>query len=106
MGRGWRRGARGQWRRVRADTRYPAPLQPRETSDRRPHRGRRAAPRQTAGVSLFVLAARKQEISMGEPATVFLMYHEIELPQRQLCQSDPGYARYVISIDEFKAQIS
>ena len=43
---------------------------------------------------------------MGDPATVFLMYHEIELPQRALCQSDPGYARYVISIDEFQVQIS
>jgi peptidoglycan/xylan/chitin deacetylase (PgdA/CDA1 family) len=45
-------------------------------------------------------------MSMRKPATVFLMYHEIELPQRGLCQSEPGYVRYVISIDEFKAQMS
>jgi len=38
--------------------------------------------------------------------TVFLMYHEIELPNRKFCQSEPGYVRYVISIDEFRAQMS
>jgi peptidoglycan/xylan/chitin deacetylase (PgdA/CDA1 family) len=45
-------------------------------------------------------------MSMRKPTTVFLMYHEIELPRRGLCQSEPGYVRYVISIDEFKAQMS
>ncbi len=39
-------------------------------------------------------------------STVFLMYHEIELPNRKFCQSEPGYVRYVISIDEFRAQMS
>jgi peptidoglycan/xylan/chitin deacetylase (PgdA/CDA1 family) len=43
---------------------------------------------------------------MREPATVFLMYHEIELQGRPLCHSEPGYARYVISIDEFKAHMA
>jgi len=43
---------------------------------------------------------------MREPATAFLMYHEIALPGRKLCQSEPGYLRYVISIDEFEAQMS
>ena len=39
-------------------------------------------------------------------ATVFLMYHEIELPNRKLCQSEPGYVRYVISLEQFRAQMS
>jgi len=39
-------------------------------------------------------------------AKVFLMYHEIELPDRPLCQSDPGYVRYVISEADFRKQIS
>ena len=39
-------------------------------------------------------------------STVFLMYHEIELPNRKFCQSEPGYVRYVIAIDEFRAQMS
>jgi peptidoglycan/xylan/chitin deacetylase (PgdA/CDA1 family) len=39
-------------------------------------------------------------------STVFLMYHEIELPHRKFCQSEPGYVRYVISFDQFRAQMS
>lgn len=39
------------------------------------------------------------------PSTVFLMYHELELPGRPLCQSDPGYVRYIIWADEFSAQM-
>ena len=38
-------------------------------------------------------------------STVFLMYHELELPGRRLCQNDPGYVRYIISADEFSAQM-
>src|SRR5207248_1131767 len=48
-------------------------------------------------------AACRQEMTM---ATVFLMYHEIELPNRKLCQSEPGYVRYVISLEQFRAQMS
>lgn len=33
------------------------------------------------------------------------MYHELELHGRPLCQSDPGYVRYIISADEFSAQM-
>jgi peptidoglycan/xylan/chitin deacetylase (PgdA/CDA1 family) len=36
---------------------------------------------------------------------VFLMYHELEIPGRPLCQSEPGYARYVLKEAEFRAQI-
>lgn len=39
------------------------------------------------------------------PSTVFLMYHELELAGRPLCQNDPGYVRYIISADEFSAQM-
>ncbi len=43
---------------------------------------------------------------MAHPhATVFLMYHELELPGRPLCQNDPGYVRYSISADELSAQM-
>lgn len=38
-------------------------------------------------------------------STTFLMYHELELPGRALCQSDPGYVRYIISADEFAAHM-
>jgi peptidoglycan/xylan/chitin deacetylase (PgdA/CDA1 family) len=36
---------------------------------------------------------------------VFLMYHELELPGRSLCQSDAGYVRYILSADEFAMQM-
>ena len=38
-------------------------------------------------------------------ATVFLMYHELEQPGRPICQSEPGYARYVLSAKEFESQM-
>lgn len=34
------------------------------------------------------------------------MYHELELPGRQLCQSDPGYLRYILTADEFSRQMN
>ena len=37
--------------------------------------------------------------------TVFLMYHELQLPGRTLCQSDPGYVRYILSAREFAEQM-
>jgi peptidoglycan/xylan/chitin deacetylase (PgdA/CDA1 family) len=36
---------------------------------------------------------------------VYLMYHEIELPGRSLCQGEPGYRRYVLRKDEVQNQI-
>ena len=35
----------------------------------------------------------------------FLMYHELELPGRELCQSDPGYTRYIVAASEFERQM-
>jgi peptidoglycan/xylan/chitin deacetylase (PgdA/CDA1 family) len=35
----------------------------------------------------------------------FLMYHELELPQRPLCDSDPGYVRYVLPAAMFQAHV-
>lgn len=35
----------------------------------------------------------------------FLMYHELELPGRQLCQSDPGYTRYIVTASGFERQM-
>jgi len=43
---------------------------------------------------------------MSAAASVFLMYHELELPNRRFCQSEPGYVRYVISEQEFREQMS
>jgi peptidoglycan/xylan/chitin deacetylase (PgdA/CDA1 family) len=38
--------------------------------------------------------------------SVFLMYHELEFAGRPLCQSDPGYVRYVIAEDTFRDQLT
>jgi len=37
---------------------------------------------------------------------VFLMYHELELPGRALCQSAPGYTRYILKAGDFRAQMA
>jgi peptidoglycan/xylan/chitin deacetylase (PgdA/CDA1 family) len=34
------------------------------------------------------------------------MYHELELPGRKLCQSEPGYVRYILSLETFRSQMS
>lgn len=43
---------------------------------------------------------------MGARGTVCLMYHEIEMPGRPLCDTDPGYARYAVGIENFRRQMS
>lgn len=42
---------------------------------------------------------------MAPPGTVFLMYHELELPGRPLVQSEPGYVRYILRETTFRAQM-
>jgi peptidoglycan/xylan/chitin deacetylase (PgdA/CDA1 family) len=37
---------------------------------------------------------------------VFLMYHELELPGRKLCQSEPGYVRYILPLELFQRQMA
>jgi peptidoglycan/xylan/chitin deacetylase (PgdA/CDA1 family) len=37
---------------------------------------------------------------------VYLMYHELERRGRPLCESNDGYARYVVSEQEFAAQLT
>ena len=37
--------------------------------------------------------------------TVYLMYHELQVPGRSLCRDDPGYTRYVIPAADFRAQL-
>ena len=37
---------------------------------------------------------------------VFLMYHELELAGRKLCQSEPGYVRYILPIEIFRSQMA
>ena len=36
---------------------------------------------------------------------LFLMYHELELPRRPLCQSEPGYVRYIVPEADFRSQV-
>jgi len=36
---------------------------------------------------------------------LFLMYHELELPKRPLCQSEPGYVRYIVPERDFRSQV-
>jgi peptidoglycan/xylan/chitin deacetylase (PgdA/CDA1 family) len=43
---------------------------------------------------------------MAEPGIVFLMYHELELPARPLCQSEPGYVRYILTQASFRSRIN
>jgi peptidoglycan/xylan/chitin deacetylase (PgdA/CDA1 family) len=43
---------------------------------------------------------------MAQTGIVFLMYHELELPGRRLCQSEPGYVRYILSQESFRAQMN
>lgn len=42
---------------------------------------------------------------MAQPRIVFLMYHELELAGRALCQSEPGYARYILPLATFRGQM-
>jgi peptidoglycan/xylan/chitin deacetylase (PgdA/CDA1 family) len=42
---------------------------------------------------------------MARHGTVFLMYHELALPGRPLCDPDPGYIRYVVTASDFGKQM-
>jgi peptidoglycan/xylan/chitin deacetylase (PgdA/CDA1 family) len=42
---------------------------------------------------------------MSASRIVFLMYHELELAGRKLCQSEPGYVRYILSLEIFRGQM-
>jgi peptidoglycan/xylan/chitin deacetylase (PgdA/CDA1 family) len=42
---------------------------------------------------------------MSTSQIVYLMYHELELANRKLCQSEPGYVRYILSVDTFRSQM-
>jgi len=42
---------------------------------------------------------------MSASHIVYLMYHELELENRKLCQSEPGYVRYILSLDTFRSQM-
>jgi peptidoglycan/xylan/chitin deacetylase (PgdA/CDA1 family) len=42
---------------------------------------------------------------MADHRTVFLMYHELEMPGRPLCQAEPGYVRYVLRSSDFRAEM-
>lgn len=38
-------------------------------------------------------------------STVYLTYHELELPGRALCQKEPGYVRYIVNLKNFEHQM-
>lgn len=42
---------------------------------------------------------------MSSSAKVYLMYHELEVRGRPLCQHEPGYVRYVLSAENFRQQM-
>jgi peptidoglycan/xylan/chitin deacetylase (PgdA/CDA1 family) len=42
---------------------------------------------------------------MATRSTAFLMYHELGLPGRAMCHSEPGYARYVVPASDFRNQM-
>jgi peptidoglycan/xylan/chitin deacetylase (PgdA/CDA1 family) len=43
---------------------------------------------------------------MAASRIVFLMYHELELAGRKLCQSEPGYVRYILPLESFRRQMA
>jgi peptidoglycan/xylan/chitin deacetylase (PgdA/CDA1 family) len=40
-----------------------------------------------------------------ESEIVYLMYHELEIPGRPLCQTEAGYLRYILSATDFRTQM-
>jgi peptidoglycan/xylan/chitin deacetylase (PgdA/CDA1 family) len=42
---------------------------------------------------------------MATRGIVYLMYHELEVPGRPLCQAEKGYVRYVLSEGSFREQL-
>jgi peptidoglycan/xylan/chitin deacetylase (PgdA/CDA1 family) len=43
---------------------------------------------------------------MPADAVIYLMYHELEVEGRQLCQTEPGYVRYVVERNHFSEQMN
>src|SRR6202521_1367448 len=43
---------------------------------------------------------------MSVSRIVFLMYHELEMASRKLCQSEPGYVRYILPLELFREQMA
>ena len=42
---------------------------------------------------------------MSTSPIVFLMYHELVLPGRKPCQSEPGYVRYILPLETFRSHL-
>jgi peptidoglycan/xylan/chitin deacetylase (PgdA/CDA1 family) len=43
---------------------------------------------------------------MAVAGIVFLMYHELGLPGRKPCQSEPGYVRYILPLETFRSHLA
>ncbi|MGA2425333.1 MAG: polysaccharide deacetylase family protein [Terriglobales bacterium] len=53
------------------------------------------------------MAAKTMAAKMtAAKSCVFLMYHELELPGRPMCQSAPGYVRYILPLETFRRQMA
>ena len=55
--------------------------------------------------SLASLGMTKSAENYMASRIVFLMYHELELAGRKLCQSEPGYVRYILPLGTFRSQM-
>jgi len=44
-------------------------------------------------------------VTPSKKPIVYLMYHELELTSRQLCQEEPGYVRYIVRLKDFESQM-
>src|SRR6195256_5382089 len=42
---------------------------------------------------------------MSSSRIVFLMYHELEIDGRKLCQAEPGYVRYILPLETFRRRM-
>jgi peptidoglycan/xylan/chitin deacetylase (PgdA/CDA1 family) len=42
---------------------------------------------------------------MSTSHIVFLLYHELQLSGRKLCQSEPGYVRYILPLETFRSHL-
>jgi peptidoglycan/xylan/chitin deacetylase (PgdA/CDA1 family) len=44
-------------------------------------------------------------VNRAKKSIVYLIYHEIELPSRALCDDEPGYVRYIVKLRDFESHM-
>ena len=59
--------------------------------------------------SIYELLSERPEgehsVSRSASLIPYLMYHELEVSGRPLCQSEPGYVRYIVQESSFREQM-